>query len=132
MINLMIIFDVVNIFSMKNYKFSRKLGVGLNWYPGVNWSTTRCLRNSTCLSHILCIWALCCFVIHICFECTKTRSPRIAMDLYWRPPDVHILGTDPSLLLSHNLGNSIEHREIVKKSWNSTSVRRLLIVRQQH
>ena len=40
MINLMIIYDVVYIFSMKNYKSSRKLGVGLNWYPGVNWSTT--------------------------------------------------------------------------------------------
>ena len=40
MINLMIIYDVANIFSMKNYKSSRKLGVGLNWYPGVNWSTT--------------------------------------------------------------------------------------------
>ena len=40
MINLMIIYDVVNIFSMKNYKSSRKLGVGLTWYPGVNWSTT--------------------------------------------------------------------------------------------
>ena len=25
---------------MKNYKSSRKLRVGLNWYPGVNWSTT--------------------------------------------------------------------------------------------
>ena len=36
----MIIYDVVNIFSMKNYKSSRKLRVGLNWYPGVNWSTT--------------------------------------------------------------------------------------------
>ena len=40
MIHLMIIYDVVNIFSMKNYKSSRKLRVGLNWYPGVNWSTT--------------------------------------------------------------------------------------------
>ena len=40
MINLMIIYDVVNNCSMKNYKSSRKLGVGLNWYPGVNWSTT--------------------------------------------------------------------------------------------
>ena len=36
----MIIYDVVNIFSMKNYTSSRKLRVGLNWYPGVNWSTT--------------------------------------------------------------------------------------------
>ena len=41
MINLMIIYNVVNIFSMKNHKSSRKLiGVGVNWYPGVNWSTT--------------------------------------------------------------------------------------------
>ena len=40
MIHLMIIYDVVNIFSMKNYESSRKLRVGLNWYPGVNWSTT--------------------------------------------------------------------------------------------
>ena len=40
MIHLMIIYDVVNIFSMKNHKSSRKLRVGLNWYPGVNWSTT--------------------------------------------------------------------------------------------
>ena len=40
MINLMIIYNVVNIFSMKNYKCSRKLRVGVNWYPGVNWSTT--------------------------------------------------------------------------------------------
>ena len=40
MIHVMIIYDVVNIFSLKNYKSSRKLRVGLNWYPGVNWSTT--------------------------------------------------------------------------------------------
>ena len=40
MIHVMIIYDVVNIFSMKNYKSSRKLRVGLNWYLGVNWSTT--------------------------------------------------------------------------------------------
>ena len=25
---------------MKNYKSLRKLRVGVNWYPGVNWSTT--------------------------------------------------------------------------------------------
>ena len=36
----MIIYDVVNVFSMKTYKSSKKLRVGLNWYPGVNWSTT--------------------------------------------------------------------------------------------
>ena len=40
MINLMIIYNVVNIFSMKNHKSSRKLRVGVNWYPGMNWSTT--------------------------------------------------------------------------------------------
>ena len=34
MINLMIIYDVVNTMSMKNYKYSRKLRVGVNWYPG--------------------------------------------------------------------------------------------------
>ena len=40
MINLMIIYDVVNIFSMKNYEYLRKLRVGVNGYAGVNWSTT--------------------------------------------------------------------------------------------
>ena len=44
-INLMIIYDVVNIFSMKNYKSSRKLRVGVNWYPGVNWSTTTTVKR---------------------------------------------------------------------------------------
>ena len=44
MINLMIIYDMVNIFFMKNYKSSRKLRVGLNWYPGVNWSTTTTIK----------------------------------------------------------------------------------------
>ena len=43
MINLMIVYDVVNTMSMKNYKSSKKLRVGLNWYPGVNWSTTTTL-----------------------------------------------------------------------------------------
>ena len=36
----MMIYYMVNIFSMKNNKSSRKLRVGVNWYPGVNWSTT--------------------------------------------------------------------------------------------
>ena len=40
MINLIIIYVVVNIFSMKTYKSSRKLRVGVNRYTGVNWSTT--------------------------------------------------------------------------------------------
>ena len=40
LINLIIIYDVANIFSMKNYKFERKLRVGVNRYLGVNWSTT--------------------------------------------------------------------------------------------
>ena len=39
MINLIIIYDVVNIFSMKNYESLRKLRVGVNRYTGVNWST---------------------------------------------------------------------------------------------
>ena len=46
MINLMIIYDVVNIFSMKNYQSSRKLRVGVNWYPGVNWSITTSYNKS--------------------------------------------------------------------------------------
>ena len=33
-----------------------------------------------------------------CLECTKTRSPGIGTVLHWRPPDVHIFGTDPSLM----------------------------------
>ena len=40
MINLIIIYDVVNIFSMKNYESLRKSRVGVNRYTGVNWSTT--------------------------------------------------------------------------------------------
>ena len=43
MINLVIIYVVVNIFSMKNYKCLRKLRVGMNKYMGVNWSTSRCV-----------------------------------------------------------------------------------------
>ena len=39
-INLIIIYDVVNIFSMKNYESLRKLRMGVNRYTGVNWSTT--------------------------------------------------------------------------------------------
>ena len=33
-----------------------------------------------------------------CLECTKTRSPGIGIVLHWRPPDIHIFGTDPSLI----------------------------------
>ena len=47
MINLMIIYDVENTFSMKNYKFSRKLRVGVNWYAGVNWSTATNLLSAS-------------------------------------------------------------------------------------
>ena len=50
MINLMIIYDVVKIFSVKNYYFSRKLRVGVNWYPGVNWSTTTRYNLATDIS----------------------------------------------------------------------------------
>ena len=42
-----IIYDVVNIFSMKTYKYLSKLRVDMNWYTGVNWSTTT--RNLTLL-----------------------------------------------------------------------------------
>ena len=31
--------------------------------------------------------------------CTKPRSPGIGTILHWQPPDVHIFGTNPSLLL---------------------------------
>ena len=40
MINFIIIYDMVNLFSIKMYKSSRKLRVGMNRYTGVNWSTT--------------------------------------------------------------------------------------------
>ena len=49
MINLIIIYDVVNIFSMKNYESLRKLRVGVNRYTGVNWSTTT--TPQTCPLH---------------------------------------------------------------------------------
>ena len=31
--------------------------------------------------------------------CTKMRSPGIGTVLHWRPLDVHIFGTDPSLVI---------------------------------
>ena len=40
MTNLVIIYVVVNSFSMKNHKSLRKLRMGVNRYTGVNWSTT--------------------------------------------------------------------------------------------
>ena len=40
MINLIIIYDVVKIFSMENCESLGKLRVGVNRYTGVNWSTT--------------------------------------------------------------------------------------------
>ena len=39
-INFVIIYGMVNIFSIKKYQSLRKLRVGQNWYMGVNWSTT--------------------------------------------------------------------------------------------
>ena len=36
--------------------------------------------------------------VHVYLGCTKTRSPEFGTVLHWRPPDVHILDTDPSLL----------------------------------
>ena len=35
--------------------------------------------------------------VHVCLGCTKTRSPEIGPVLHWRPPDVEIFYTDPSL-----------------------------------
>ena len=36
--------------------------------------------------------------VHVCLECTKTRSPEIGTVSHWRLPDVDIFHTDPSLL----------------------------------
>ena len=45
MIKLIIIYDVVNIFFVKKYKYLRKLRVGVNRYTGMNWSTTTMQMN---------------------------------------------------------------------------------------
>ena len=37
--------------------------------------------------------------VHVCLGRTKTRSPECGTVLHWRPPDVHIFHTDPSLVL---------------------------------
>ena len=47
MINLIIIYDVVNIFSMKKFKSLRKLRVGVNRYMGVYWSITTSGRTGS-------------------------------------------------------------------------------------
>ena len=36
--------------------------------------------------------------VHVCLGCTKTQNPGIGTVLHWRPPDVHIFHTDPSLM----------------------------------
>ena len=36
--------------------------------------------------------------VHVWLGYTKTRSPGIGTVLHWRPPDVHIFDTDPSLV----------------------------------
>ena len=36
--------------------------------------------------------------VHVCLGRTKTRSPEFGTVLHWRPPDVHIFHTDPSLV----------------------------------
>ena len=42
--------------------------------------------------------------IHVC--------PGIGTVLYWRPPDVHIFGTDPSLVsVQDNEGSPISNKE---------------------
>ena len=33
-------------------------------------------------------------------RCTKTRNPGIGTVLHWQRPDVNIVGTDPSLVIS--------------------------------
>ena len=43
MINFIIIYDDVNLFSTKKHKSLRKLRVGMNRYMGMNWSTTTTL-----------------------------------------------------------------------------------------
>ena len=64
MINLRIIYVVVNIFSRKNNKSLRKLRVGVNRYMGVKWSTTTSIcailltnghKNNTSLVEIMCV-----------------------------------------------------------------------------
>ena len=52
MINLVIIYVVVNRFSMKNHKSLRKLRVGVNRYTGVNWSTKFHKINNKCLDKL--------------------------------------------------------------------------------
>ena len=37
--------------------------------------------------------------VHVCLGRTKTRSPEFGTVLHWRPPDVHIFHTDPSLFI---------------------------------
>ena len=41
----------------------------------------------------------------VCLGCTRTRSPRISTVLLWRPPDVYIFHTDPSLICKQNILN---------------------------
>ena len=58
------------------------------------------------------------------FGCTKTRSPGIGTVLHWRPPDIHIFGTDPSLVLGSVLGLSIsiDHTTELLISTHTTSI----------
>ena len=36
--------------------------------------------------------------VHVWLGCTKIRNPEISTVLHWRPPDIHIFHTDPSLI----------------------------------
>ena len=36
--------------------------------------------------------------VHVWLGCSKMWSPKIGAVLDWQPPDVHIFGTDPSLI----------------------------------
>ena len=37
-------------------------------------------------------------ILHVSLGCTKMWSPEIRMVLHWRPPDVSIFHTDPSIM----------------------------------
>ena len=36
--------------------------------------------------------------VHVWLGSTETQSPGISTVLHWQPPDIHIFGTDPSLV----------------------------------
>ena len=62
-------------------------------------------QNSEQIEHVYLIF--CAFGYFYCdvfkMGCTKIQSPRIGTVLQWRPPNVHIFGTDPFTLLIRGL-----------------------------